>query len=133
MAPEKARSYLPTGLAELPSVDGPCKRRSRFPLIAQITLGLLATCFYFSDGLLSLYYGDHAPPSVSELELCPQVEPIAPTAQGSLVEALDAYLLSAEGSEWAIGSLAGAVRVPSVFRYMRIICDVLSHLKHADL
>ncbi|KZV73597.1 carboxypeptidase S [Peniophora sp. CONT] len=51
--------------------------------------------------------------SLSAPELCPQAEPISPIAQESLVEALDTYLTSARGSEWAIESLAGTARIPT--------------------
>ncbi|KZV72467.1 carboxypeptidase S [Peniophora sp. CONT] len=115
MAPAKkgAVNYLPTKFEEQPSLEPP-RKPSRLYFAAKVTLCILATCFYFSDEIWSLRPGLQAVSvSVSASQLCPQVEPITSTAQDSLVEALDAYLLSAEGSGWAIESLAGAVRVPT--------------------
>ena len=124
MAPAKkaaVRNYLPTQLAERPSLDDQRKPSRHLNILKVATLGFLGACYYFSDELSNLLPEKAvAYVPVSAPELCPQVEPIASSSQNSLAGALDAYLLSAEGSEWAIESLAGAVRVPSVFRRIYI-------------
>lgn len=117
MAPaKKAANVLPTRLEERPLLDLPRKTPRLLSVVKVAALGLLGAGYYFSDEIWNLRPEQHlvsAP--VSAPELCPQVEPITPHAQISLLEALDTYLFSAEGSEWTIESLAGAVRVPSVF------------------
>lgn len=137
MAPSKmaaAHNYLPTQLVEKPSLDPPRKPSRLLSLLKVATIGVLGACYFFSDELLNLLPGQHAVSvSASAPELCPQVKPIAPSAQDSLVEVLDEYLLSTEGSEWAIESLAGAVRVPSVLHCITYPHDVLNLPKHANV
>ncbi|KZV71076.1 carboxypeptidase S [Peniophora sp. CONT] len=50
---------------------------------------------------------------VSKHSLCPQVEPLIPTAHARLSTTLDTYLSSDDGERWAIESLSLAVRIPT--------------------